>query len=82
MLWVSGFFYKNQTFNVYFGSFDECVLVKILYGWKDLIESFPTTIFLQFFDLWLFFYVFQSFFGKFGISWFFHPVIDGTSGGT
>ena len=39
------FFIKIEPSNYFFGSLDDCVLVKICYGWKDLVEGFPTSIF-------------------------------------
>ena len=55
----------------FLGSLDDYGLVEIWYRWKDLVESFPTSIFLSFFELRLFFYEFSKFSGKSMISYFF-----------
>ena len=39
------FFIKIEPSNNFFGSLDDFVLVKIWYGWEDLVEGFLTSIF-------------------------------------
>ena len=55
-------------------------LLKFWYGWKDLIKSFPTSVFLDFLELWLIYYEFSKFSTKIDFSEFFNDQSTAAAG--